>query len=303
MNTFKRWSPARHTGLAAIVALGRLGSRQVVVSWLMVFLASSSFAMRADADLVTSGIVLDLEAGKGVTLDGSGNVSAWADQSGHGHDATQTVQANRPGFVGNGLNGGPTLAFSGNGQFLNLSGQVLSSQQFTIMALVTDGGAASGFREIFSNWSPSTFTQSVFLGHTGLNPTRVRFSDSFDNVGTVANPSAPSVLTGESTSTNSLVFQDTTLLAQKNAPLALRDLSDVYRIGTQGGGFEFWNGKIAAILVYDRALSVDERSQNVQYLENLAVVPEPSSIITSGLGLAIVGLESLRRRWKSRTTV
>lgn len=44
------------------------------------------------------GAVLWLRADLGVTLDGSGNVSAWADQSGNGNDVTQTSASSRPSY-------------------------------------------------------------------------------------------------------------------------------------------------------------------------------------------------------------
>jgi hypothetical protein len=239
--------------------------------------------------------VLDLEAGKGVVTDGSGNVVSWADQSGQGHDASQGNSASRPTFVSNGLNGGPSLRFDGTGSFLDVAGQVISSQQFTIMALVTDSGSTSGYREIFSNWSATSFTQSVFLGLTGQSPTQVRFTDDFDSVGSVSSPTDPFVLTGVSSASDAIVYQDALQLAAKGSALSTRVLNDDYQIGTQDG-FEFWSGDIAAILVYDRALSAVEIAQNVQYLYNPVAVPEPSALVSLTLGMLGVVLFRQRRR-------
>jgi hypothetical protein len=252
----------------------------------------------AHAGLVTSGLVLDLEAGKGVVMDGSGNVVSWADQSGQGHDATQANSASRPTFVSNGLNGGPSLRFGGTGSFLDVAGQVISSQQFTIMALVTDSGSATGYREIFSNWSNTSLTNSVFLGLTDHSPTQVRFSDDFDAVGSVSNPTNPFVLTGVSSASDAIVYQDALQLAAKGSALTTRILNDDYHIGTQDG-FEFWNGDIAAILVYDRALSTVEIAQNVQYLYNPVAVPEPSTLVSLTIG--ILGVALLRHRRAATT--
>ena len=115
--------------------------------------------------------VLSLDAHVGVTTSG-GFVTSWADQSGFGHNATQGVGAAQPLFVANGLNGQPTLRFNGTGQFLNLAGQVLTSQQFTILAVVRDTRAAGdgSFREVFSNWTGTNTFTSVFLGTTNASP-------------------------------------------------------------------------------------------------------------------------------------
>ena len=42
----------------------------------------------------TADLVLWLKSDTGVTDNNNNQVSAWADQSGNGHNATQTVQAN-----------------------------------------------------------------------------------------------------------------------------------------------------------------------------------------------------------------
>lgn len=46
-----------------------------------------------------SGLKLWLKADAGVTVDGSGNVSSWADQSGSGKDVSQADAAKRPAYV------------------------------------------------------------------------------------------------------------------------------------------------------------------------------------------------------------
>jgi hypothetical protein len=258
----------------------------------------------ADAGVVL-GAAQWLEADVGVTTDGSGNVTNWADQSGNGHDATQSDSSVRPAFISNGLNGLPVIRFNGAGDFLGITGQVLTSQQFTIMAVVNDtrGSGDGSFREAYSNWSGTTFDKSVFLGTTGQNPVSARFTDDMGGstdpnhnqtgVGVISNPGTHFIFTGVSDVSDASIYQNANLIADHGSALSTRDLSSTdgpYNIGTQGG-FEFWQGDIAEILVYDRALTASELQSNWDYLDQKFAIqtPLPSSFVMSAVLLGMAG--------------
>lgn len=260
---------------------------------------------------VTGGLVEWLDANTGVTADGSGRVSGWADQSGSGHDASQLDPNLQPLLVNNALNGNAVLRFDASNS-LAIFGQVLTSQQFTIMAVVNDVTTSSssntGFREVFSNWTPSNNISSVFLGTTNADPVNARFTDEMGGatdplhtqtgVGTITNPATHFIFTGVSDSTNAAIYQGSNAIATNGQPLSPRDLTTAYSIGTQGG-FEFWNGDIAEILVYDRALNSSELQANWDYLDQkfgTSSVPEPSSFALLGLGGIGLAIHGYRRR-------
>jgi hypothetical protein len=58
------------------------------------------------------GLVLWLDGSKGVTSDGSGNVSKWADQSGNANDAVQATTNRQPSLVTPGINGKAVIRFN-----------------------------------------------------------------------------------------------------------------------------------------------------------------------------------------------
>jgi hypothetical protein len=65
-----------------------------------------------------------------------------------------------------------------------------------------------------------------------------------------------------------MVYQGANLLASLGHALSQRNLTTPYVIGTQGSfNSEYWFGDLAEILVYNRALSNTEFSQNVAYLQ------------------------------------
>jgi uncharacterized repeat protein (TIGR01451 family) len=228
---------------------------------------------------VLAGLVLQLDASNGLAADGS----TWNDVSSNGHNAT-ALAGQAPTVQPNALNGLPVAVFSGN-QALAVAGQVLTSQQFTVMAVVTDTSGPTGpqLRDVFSNWDNSNSVTSVFLGDVGPNSTNhptttaARFTDALgggtspssnNGVGVVSNPTQTFVLLGESTPTDAVIWQNGTPIASLGSPLPARNLATAYYIGKQGtlSGDEYWRGYIAEVLVYNRALTSAEASDMVSYL-------------------------------------
>lgn len=148
---------------------------------LTILVASAFFTNSAEASLlsVTDQLVLRLESDAGITTNAGGQVTAWADQSGQNHNAVASGIG--PLLMSNQLNGNPLLNFNGTSNSFALTGSpLLTSQQFTLFAIVDDKRTDTIFREVISNWTPATSINSVFLGTTGStsNP-KVRFIDNF----------------------------------------------------------------------------------------------------------------------------
>ena len=239
---------------------------------------------------VTNDLVLHLDAAHGITLDESGRLMRWQDRAG-AHDGSQNVEAARPLFMGEAINEKPAVRFDGKGQFINLAGQVLSAQNFTIFAVVNDLGSGSS-REIFSNWDgkAGNSTTSVFLGATGAST--VRFSDDFSRAGELASRDRHFVLTAVAGKENAIVYQSTNVLAEKGSPLNIRNLATAYVIGQQGNNNgEFWTGDIAEIVVYNRELAEQERRLVWSYLfgryaikvDALPPPPDPETLALASL--------------------
>jgi hypothetical protein len=260
----------------------------------------------SSAALITNQLVLRLDASAGVTTDGSNNVTAWSDLSSSFHDASQSVSANQPLLVNGVLNGKPVVRFDGDNDYLDLAGAVLSSQQFTIIGVVNDTATDTIFREIFSNWTPTRTIDSVFFGTVNQGPRRARLTDDLGGatdavnnqigVGDIQNPSQHFIFTGLA-SADASVYQNQSLLASKGGAITTRDLGTPYLIGSQGGG-EFWQGDIAELLVYNKALSTQELQDTWGYLQDkyfptsTSTTPEPSAL----LGLGALGLSVLLER-------
>lgn len=77
-----------------------------------------------DVAIPLSGLALWLKADESVSVDGSGNVEKWMDQSGKSNHGTQTSSGNRPKLVANAINGKPALRFDGSDDYVDLPAAV-----------------------------------------------------------------------------------------------------------------------------------------------------------------------------------
>jgi hypothetical protein len=200
-----------------------------------------------------------MRADQGVTLDSDNRVEEWKDLSGGGHHAGQTKWQFRPILAQDGPNGRPTLRFDGKGRFLNVAGQVLTSQQYTLFAVVNDQAPGTGYREIFSNWNSAFVPDSFFFGLSGNS---IRLTDHLSPAGNIAAPDRHFILGGLCTTEGAVVYQDRREAARRQSPIPIRKLDTPYVIGQQGNiNGEYWKGDIAELIVYNRALSDAEREQ------------------------------------------
>ncbi|MBM4003167.1 MAG: DUF1553 domain-containing protein [Planctomycetes bacterium] len=225
------------------------------------------------------GLVLWLRADAGVDKDELDRVRAWCDVrfrdspekpdsepvAGRRPQADQPLSQFRPIWVADAGHRRPAVRFDGSGMFLHVDRPLLTSQQFTIVAVVRDAGGDS-HREIVSNWDGQggNSTTSVFLGLTGRN--RVRLSDDFV-AGELQHPNKWFCLTGVARTGETVLFQNDLQIARRPNSLSQRNLSTRYVIGQQGNiNGEFWHGEIAELLVYDQALEDRELRRLTSYL-------------------------------------
>ena len=99
-----------------------------------------------------SGAVLWLKADTGVTADGNGNVSTWADQSGAGYNVTQSTGTLQPQLVNNAIGNLPAINFTGSDALENTQANLVAAGSArTVLAVAQasatgDGGALLTFR-------------------------------------------------------------------------------------------------------------------------------------------------------------
>jgi hypothetical protein len=236
---------------------------------------------------VTDQLALHLRADAGVLADEHGRVQKWQDQSLLLHDATQEHDAARPLLVGNAVADLPAIRFDGQKSFLRVAGQVVTSQQFTILAVVSDTSPNASHRGIFSNWNGAAgnSVHSVFLGLTGKNS--VRLADDFAASGWWLS-GKPLLIAALADENDAAVLINGNELARKGAPLSPRNLTTAYVIGQQGNiDGEYFSGDIAELIVFNRALDAAELEAVQRYLiGRYKLIDPPQSPTPAELALA-----------------
>jgi len=225
---------------------------------------------------------LFLDAAVGLQIDAAGQVLKWDDQSRHGNHAFQNDTSRRPELQAGGVNDQPAIFFSGERRFLQLSGNLLAHDECTILAVASDSGRP-GHRELLSNWSgqDGNSVSSLFLGMTGEH--ELRFSDALSGVGQIQQRERPFLITAVNGPDGAAMFQQQRL-AVRSGRLPPRRLDTPWVIGQQGNiDGEYWNGQLALLLVFDRALSEPElqalwKTLCTRYaLPAASTLPEPST--------------------------
>ena len=218
-----------------------------------------------DGGKLLKSAVLLLNAASLVTTNSDGRVSSWKNANGDTHEATQSIPELCPVLVKDCVNGHPAVRFDGVGSFMNIAGSLLSHDEATVLAVVTDQGAP-GHRELLSNWSgrDGNSATSFFVGMTNENA--VRLSDAVSGVGEIRNRQRPFLLTATNGTDGAMVFQQHRTVTAQTTSLPARRLDTPWVIGQQGNiGGEYWKGDVACLAVFDQQLNEAER-KSVQAL-------------------------------------
>lgn len=221
--------------------------------------------------------VLWLEGSKGITLDSSDRVSAWADQSRNDHDLSQTTDTDRPDYKTHQQNDKPAVCCDTNKLMDFVSGFTQGSD-FTVFAVVraptsyagpqtiiiTDLWQAAsiviGYKAERGLWTGSAYAAAdgTIDGPGNLKQgtfNTVRFERSFGNYQRIAH-------------NDGVIYTDT---ANENRPTA-----EWIELGDTDGSLDF-----CEIIMYSRALNLTEIDRIEKYLEKkyaLHRFPHPLSL-------------------------
>jgi hypothetical protein len=222
---------------------------------------------------VQSGMVLWLKADAGVTTDGSGNVSAWADQSPAAENAAQSTSGDEPQVVTNALNGKPVIRFNGSSAYLQMPpGFAEMSSGVSFFAVFTPTTMAS-WERIFDlgNGSPSdniifcrNSNESTFAFNTDTGGGNLVQGSSESSLNTAQEYSG--ILNGASSMT---LYQNGAQVGQVTSGLtAPANVTRNYNyVGKSNwSGDPLYQGDMAEIIIYNRPITDIERDEVEGYL-------------------------------------
>jgi hypothetical protein len=200
------------------------------------------------APLLVPGLRLWVKADAGV-IGTAGSVSTWQDQSGNGNHLVQPTASNQPQLVAGQANGLPVLRFDGAGDYLSFTTR-LTNIRSVFWVIRRSASATPGYRFLLGD--PVNY-------HFCSDPTTKIWTTSY---------TSPSILNGETRLNGALVNGATT-----DRPLALSLLSVVATGDVTAATFSkdrtsdnSWWGDLAELLIFDRALSANEREAIEAYL-------------------------------------
>jgi hypothetical protein len=203
------------------------------------------------------GCVLWLRADRGLTLDGSQKVQAWADMSGKSNSVSQATPGSRPGIAQTGPNGGQCLVFDGSASCL-LGATAPFTGSFTL-SLIAAGNA----------------TQSFCAYTCGDNGTGVSVGTGISLAGRIANYNGKAT-DQDQTSGATTSWEKWTLTHNASGPSqALRVNGAAHTLSPNTTAMNapsqqcvgarnnsapqlFWAGRIHEIVAYNRVLSTAE---------------------------------------------
>lgn len=240
------------------------------------------------ASIPRNGLKLWLMANNGVVLS-SGSVSQWINKSGVEGDAIQANPSNRPGFTESAINDIGAVSFNGSSQWLSLptnSDNFSSGASIFVMLKPTSVSAGAKVLDLGNgatsdniNIQEPTSTGASLYVYSGSSPSSVTSSsaitvgqfqllESIHNGTSGATISTNAIQGAQSSSMNSI----TNILRENNF------------VGQGSAGGNYFNGEIAEILLYNRAVSTLEKSAIEAALINkyqaLTAITCPAPIIS-----------------------
>jgi hypothetical protein len=245
-----------------------------------------------------------LDAASGVTADGSGFVSLWEDRSSKNRDVSGAV-GRQPKLLSSveAINGRPAVDFGQDTDDVlrnttNAAG-IFSGDQGTMFALIY---APTPTTAHFIVETPETRRRLLLQRHLPNRGMEI-FTQSGNFIGTDSYTRneyllVTAVLNGGSSALDILDPVLGATSASGTLDTGLGASLNQFGLGGRADNLtgNNWHGAIAELLIYDEVLSTADRQQVESYLESryLARIPEPSSAVLLGLGLA--AMVSLRRR-------
>ena len=238
---------------------------------ILLFLSITTVVMSQTTDSLS----LWLKVDAGITLSGS-SVSMWADQSGSGADAEQSVAANQPTLVQNAINGMPAVDFDGTDDFMTFTlpiNDLTGMTIFLVSAATQDVEPPFPYCQnaaIFWNESASWGTvhvtplqRTVWIrfgtGQTQTLPVKFDYPDPMDNEFTITTAMMDGVM-------DYIYVDGEMVLENTKAQGTIANNRDEGNIGRGYNDDTYFPGMISEVLVYTKALSEAERQEVEAYL-------------------------------------
>jgi gliding motility-associated-like protein/uncharacterized repeat protein (TIGR01451 family) len=211
---------------------------------------------------VNANLKLWLKANSGITTNGS-NVSAWADQSGGGFNATQGTVAKQPTFtpISTIFNGNPSVNFD-----------IIDDGMATTASIAV---RPYSFFVVYNSTSSSTASRRAIQGAPNnwlIGPWRnvaCFYADVFvdpRNLGIGSKPTINTALSTSSATNNASFYFDGKMVSAAGGVTAPGVPNTIHLAGSGGNPAETLEGSIAEVIAYTNSVSAVEKNKIESYL-------------------------------------
>ena len=192
------------------------------------------------------------------TFSSTSNISIWYDLSGNGYNGTLNGPTSNVSNKGN-------ILFNGSSDYVTGIGSSIvptSTAPYTV-SVWCYRNTNSGYSELLAQWTSANSGNSFFFG---FDSSAVRFTDNWNPI-TVAGAGNTNVwmnLVGVYTVSNAYIYLNGVLAATRGSGFTYTGTGPLI-IGKQGElNGEYFDGRISNVLIYNRALTASEISQNYE---------------------------------------
>ena len=231
--------------------------------------------------VIASGLQAWYRADSGVVKDGSNKVSEWDDVSGHRLNSLQTTGSLQPLLVASAMFGQPAVSFDGT-TLLRTSGvaDVQGWASDLTVIIVTVPGATQAAYGSLVDMSSDT-AHGFVVGQLGgaTNQEQLWFMDGAQT-GWYAGPASAiaagqvQVLSVMKNGTTGTAFVNGIGQGSGSVPAAMLTPLTALALGGRASGSYSYNGQIAEVLIYNRALTNTERGEIESSLQTKYVNPD-----------------------------
>ena len=245
---------------------------------LLLGLLGGAFSIHAQAAVEISGCQLWLDAGE---LTGNGTaISPWQDRSGHGFHAVQPDPGRQPLCAEQAINGRSTVRFQGKA-FLSVPLQrEWSGENWTVFAVASlNADTPANYRGIIGNRFGPGNASWWSLGTKGDGTCYLELAAGVGvNTPWLPATSRACVYTVVKQGEQFSLYRNNKLLGTATWP-DVGGMANELRIGMWFADGQEWNGDIAEILLYDRALDDEERNRMETGLAEKWAVPFAGNMV------------------------
>lgn len=209
--------------------------------------------------IITSGLVLHLDAGNAASYPGTG--TTWTDLSGNSRNGTLT-----DGPTYSSANGG-SIVFDGTNDFVQCSGSVTVTAA-TFVAWINRNGTQGTYDGILFSRGTNTTGMNFFSS----NQLGYHWNDSSSTYNWNSGLTVPNLawcmiaVSVTSTSAKAYLYQSGGNTSATNTVGHTSSILNDIKLAQDDAGGRFFNGNIAASMIYDKALTDSEITQNYNAL-------------------------------------